>query len=773
MYSNDLNTNSKTMVFKKSSTAKTRLSCLIMGIIGSINSYSVLAQSASQSVDSGSDQIEEAILVVSPRVVARDRVESIQPILSYDIAFFQRFEPTNLGDMLKRIPGLNIDSLFSSSSNFSDTEANGFGFRGAFGRGAGQILLNGRRIPGINDENTLSFSGIPAELVKKIEVHRTGSADIDAQGYGLTVNVVLKDGQDIPSTKNGYWRTNLRQIGDETSGNVSGSFRGSLADDYDFSVSYSFDNNSRNTVSTIENKVFNQDADGNITTDADMNFTREETLIDKTQLGLNLTLDKQYENDTALSVQAYYFSNDRDDDTEGVMTSTNGFDNPDFLAIKKNTEEQRNFGSAISLALPLGADSDNTLTFDLSYDESSFDYTLSSALTPTDAVTDDDSQDLERSELKFEVRLDLLSYSTYDVKLGVHTELNETDIDSLGDIRSAEQSRIDFFGIYSWHPTENFSVDLGYRYETTDNEAMSSGSNQQLVESDQSTSNPSAHIRWSIAENHDLRFSAASNVSRPPVIAPAFTQVGANTFEYLDPDQEEYISTELDYEYHFDEKRGIIGFALFHKESDNIPQVVEVQGVDEVRTFIANNQASLLSVLNSQAQNGSPVDSLDVIVSGDGENILKGAELDFSIPMRLIGLPDLSFSSNISYFEREFDDDRAVDSVAANFTLDHKVGSLFSYGVSYNIKGDETIRFVNQDGSSTTRVFDRDPSVDIFVEKRFNKYFLARLVAENIDDASEGVTNTLNIANQANPASISRDRAQSDSNVQLILRGVF
>ncbi|HEX2083846.1 MAG TPA: TonB-dependent receptor, partial [Xanthomonadaceae bacterium] len=43
-------------------------------------------------------------IVVMPEIAYRNRTPDIAPVLSYDLEYFQRFEPSTVGDMLKRVP---------------------------------------------------------------------------------------------------------------------------------------------------------------------------------------------------------------------------------------------------------------------------------------------------------------------------------------------------------------------------------------------------------------------------------------------------------------------------------------------------------------------------------------------------------------------------------------------------------------------------------------------------------------------------------------------
>jgi hypothetical protein len=45
-------------------------------------------------------------IVVQGEISYRDRADDIAPTLSYDLEYFQRFEPLTVGDMLKRVPSV-------------------------------------------------------------------------------------------------------------------------------------------------------------------------------------------------------------------------------------------------------------------------------------------------------------------------------------------------------------------------------------------------------------------------------------------------------------------------------------------------------------------------------------------------------------------------------------------------------------------------------------------------------------------------------------------
>src|SRR3546814_4609828 len=107
----------------------------------------------------------------------------------YGQEFFAEFEPVSVGDQLRRVPGV----AFTSDIGESDAPQ----IRG-LGQGFTQVLVNGRPIPGAGNDRTVFVDRIPAEIVDRIEVIRSPSADIDSQGIGGTINIILKDGASLP-----------------------------------------------------------------------------------------------------------------------------------------------------------------------------------------------------------------------------------------------------------------------------------------------------------------------------------------------------------------------------------------------------------------------------------------------------------------------------------------------------------------------------------------------------------------------------------------------
>jgi outer membrane receptor protein involved in Fe transport len=144
------------------------------------------------------------IEVLAKRVNARNRVDTPAPTLSYDEEYFQRFEPLSVGEMMKRVPGVTFSN---DIGEYAEPSLRGIGSEYT------QVLINGRRVTGGTNDNTVVVDRIPAELVERVEIIRSPSSDIDSQGVGGTLNIVLKEGAELSG---GIYRLGAFHIDGET-----------------------------------------------------------------------------------------------------------------------------------------------------------------------------------------------------------------------------------------------------------------------------------------------------------------------------------------------------------------------------------------------------------------------------------------------------------------------------------------------------------------------------------------------------------------------------
>lgn len=117
-----------------------------------------------------------------------------QPIISadqstvvYPASYFAGFYPVSANDMLNRIPGINLALRGGSSGR-------------GLGAGEGEVLINGQRTTGKNNEGRDQLNRITANQVDYIEIIRGTSENVDIRSGGQVVNVVLLESSSRSST---------------------------------------------------------------------------------------------------------------------------------------------------------------------------------------------------------------------------------------------------------------------------------------------------------------------------------------------------------------------------------------------------------------------------------------------------------------------------------------------------------------------------------------------------------------------------------------------
>lgn len=113
-------------------------------------------------------------------------------IVSYPGLFFEKFQPLTALDMVKQVPGFQLE-------NNSATRG--------IGNALGNLLINGRRPAAKQDQPDEILSRIPASSVERIELISGQVREIDLRGQSNLVNVVLKD-ENAATIK---WETFLRR----------------------------------------------------------------------------------------------------------------------------------------------------------------------------------------------------------------------------------------------------------------------------------------------------------------------------------------------------------------------------------------------------------------------------------------------------------------------------------------------------------------------------------------------------------------------------------
>jgi len=95
-----------------------------------------------------------------------------------------RFPDANIGDALKRLPGINVE--------YDQGEARFGSIRGTESR-LNSVTINGERIPSAEGSNrTIQLDLIPSDMIQSIEVNKAVTPDMDADAIGGSVNLVTR-----------------------------------------------------------------------------------------------------------------------------------------------------------------------------------------------------------------------------------------------------------------------------------------------------------------------------------------------------------------------------------------------------------------------------------------------------------------------------------------------------------------------------------------------------------------------------------------------------
>ena len=125
----------------------------------------------------------------------------------YTADYFADFSPVSVNDMINRIPGIGLAMRGGGGGGNSGGNNRGLG------SGEGEILINGQRMAGKNNDAQDQLSRISADQVDYIEIIRGTSEGLDVSGGAQVVNVVLLQ---LPSRSSTAAEVNMDRSRDGT-----------------------------------------------------------------------------------------------------------------------------------------------------------------------------------------------------------------------------------------------------------------------------------------------------------------------------------------------------------------------------------------------------------------------------------------------------------------------------------------------------------------------------------------------------------------------------
>ncbi|MDB3993472.1 TonB-dependent receptor plug domain-containing protein [Gammaproteobacteria bacterium] len=198
------------------------------------------------------------------------QVSSDQSAVVYPASYFADFYPVSANDMLNRIPGIGLALRGGSSGR-------------GLGAGEGEVLINGQRTTGKNNEGRDQLNRITADQVEYIEIIRGTSENMDIRSGGQVVNVVLIDNASRSSTT---IETTTRQSGDGTFDSGGQISLSGQRTDIDYIVNLEADPGYR----YWDSDEFTYDKDGNLIGAEKQDVSRDETEYSgNVNLGFNMS----------------------------------------------------------------------------------------------------------------------------------------------------------------------------------------------------------------------------------------------------------------------------------------------------------------------------------------------------------------------------------------------------------------------------------------------------------------------------------------------------
>ena len=707
--------------------------------------------------DRNKSDFEMDEVVVTGAVVTRNRTASVSPELVYDTEFFQKFEPLSAGDMLKRVPGV---AFTSDIGEYDSPQMRGMA------DGFTQILVNGRPLPGAGNDRTVFVDRIPAEIIDRIEVIRSPGADIDSQGVGGTINIILKDGANLP--EGGSIRAGAIYYANDKKLRGSGAVTYSGRSEND-RVSYSMSLNVQsryNAKKLVEEVILAKHETGlvngleifspdDISKSKASEYSTELDQRKNLDIAFNTDVSFQIGDEGRLRLEGFYVRTDRTEREDTELFEVDDDDLPTsasnpLLKDEKRTEDTdtdlKNFGIGLLYEDQLS----DSLSMDLTFNYSQFDsseakfkkrFDFVDTLTEDDEKKDKRSLETEKSKDKeiaasFSLNKEMENFT---IKAGFSGKIKKRNFSNLSQDADDDgalepgflneffikETRADGYIVGEWQVTDAITFEAGVRVEhtKTDQDFKDPNGNDATASASITMLNPSAHLQMDVGDDGQFRLSVARTVRRP-----TFDQLVPSVLldEPEDDDAtlgnpnlsfEKSWGLDVGYE-HALPGSGIMGINFFYRKVTDLNQLVSTGTVISV----SGDDYSLYRFENI----------------GDGKTW--GIEFDISTSLDVIGLDETGFFANFTRIWSERFDQNAQKNVRFN----HQPKFVYNVGLTHNIPDIETSFGVSYQKQGLARsvflgeIEDQwyDGNLEIFIEKRFESGFTLRLTGNNLLNAN-------------------------------------
>ena len=598
-----------------------------------------------------------------------------------------------------------------------------------------QILINGERVPGGEADRSFFVDRIPAELIDRVEVVRSSSANRSGDALAGTINIVLRDALALDG---GYIRAGALLFPDDEVGTTFGAVYGGEVGSGRLLVGASVQD--RRNPKLKYSQRFDEPG-------GTLDNTEVQTDVrDGTDYSFNAAYEVEVGGGT-LDLSGVFVRTERlqDEDSieyrSGIETSANILsinDNDvdirtDNLALRARYERDM-LGGETRIKLGYASFDDDQEEF-----ENEAEYLRDGLPFPEeDRFTAElEFRDLQDEEMSVAVEHSRPVGDDVEIEFGVQAVSKDRDsttvvanrvrfnIPNAPAPRPAqppfvfntnsyiiEETRFDPYVMFSGE-TGALKWEAGLRYETTDTTIAG-------IDNDFAALLPSASLRYRLSASDRLTLSVARTVRRPDFddLAPVTLEEerGDNDFRgnpLLEP--ETAWGVDLGFERRLG-RRGVVGINAFYRDVTDL--------IEDVNTGLQGSGGA-----------GTFIESIDNV--GDGQ--VYGVEFDLSTPLDFIGMESTGVFLNASWLDSKVEDlfgERRFNNQSDfvyNFGFTHDVPTWgLAFGASYRKQADASERVYAEE-----IVTSYGADLEVFIEKRIFSNTVIRLTGSNLLDSSK------------------------------------
>ena len=694
--------------------------------------------------------VDEVIVTGQPQM--RNRTDDVVPTLSYDLEYFQRFEPLTVGDALKRVPSVTF---------LSDVlESDGVRLRG-LDPAYTQILINGERVPGAGVDRSFFVDRIPAELIERVEVVRSSSANRSGDAVAGAINIVLRDALALDG---GYLRAGgILLSDDEVKGTFGGVWGGQMGPGR-LLVGASVQGR-RNPKSKFSQRFDEPGADvDNIEVQSDIRDGTDysgNASYDVDVAGGNLQLSGLFvRTDRTQNENSLEYNGGEADAAELAKVNANPLDiltDNYSLAGRYNRDM---WGGELKLRLGYSAIDDEQSERE---DELDVEDEIVEGGKTNSNINDEEwsaaiAQELRFSgETKLEFGVQYVGKARDTAILEAEGEAEDVTAFRIltdaefggfeavdGGVNTIKETRIDPYVMLSG---ENGPVkwQAGLRYETTDVEITDETVDDDLRDSgnDYGILLPSASLRFNLSDTDRITASIARTVRRPDFnfISPALLEGEYGDNDFLgNPNLQPETSwgADLGFERRLG-RRGVMGINVFYRD---VTDLIELVNTGEYSDEALGNYEDAIDDGATPAEAAEELTSFILTARNVGDGQVYGVEFDLSTPLDFVGMENTGVFLNASWLDSKVEDfagERRFNSQSdyvLNFGFTQDIPTWgAAFGATYRKQGDALSRIVGEEVKTSYGA-----DVEVFVEKRFAENVVVRLTGSNLLDSSKDET---------------------------------